>query len=103
MNEPRSVPCPHDEHGQSTQHDHCGTDHSETIPPDCRALIEQASQLVDADEDTWNAEILAHLDECPPCRVFLDQLIDLRAILHGLHDSTAPPLTRFLGPMADPS
>lgn len=54
-------------------------------PPDCRELIEQASLLVEADEDTWNTEVLAHLEECPPCRIFIDQLIDLRTILRSLH------------------
>jgi predicted anti-sigma-YlaC factor YlaD len=59
---------------------------------DCIEFLRRADDLLDVDDEGWDTQIMRHLEECPPCRIFLEQLQDLRRILRA-QDGEALPLS----------
>ncbi|MFM9584061.1 flavin reductase [Streptomyces caniscabiei] len=57
---------------------------------DCREFVGMVDDLLDADEETWQAEVVQHLKDCPPCEVYLEQLQDVRRLLRGMDTETLP-------------
>jgi len=47
----------------------------------CVRFVEVADALVDLPEARWGESLRRHVEVCPPCRVFLEQLQDLRLLL----------------------
>lgn len=58
---------------------------------DCREFVGMVDDLLDADEETWQAEVVQHLRDCPPCEVYLEQLQDVRRLLRGMDSGALPP------------
>jgi predicted anti-sigma-YlaC factor YlaD len=59
---------------------------------DCIDFLPLVDDLLDIDDKGWDAQVVRHLEECPPCRIFLEQLQDLRRILRA-QDEEALPLS----------
>ncbi|HET6501418.1 MAG TPA: hypothetical protein VFG87_11715 [Amycolatopsis sp.] len=57
---------------------------------DCVDFLGLVDDLVEVDDERWDAQVTRHLRECPPCRIFLEQLQDLRRILRTRTDETLP-------------
>jgi len=58
--------------------------------PDCRAIFERLSEYLDEElPGEWCARVDAHLEDCGPCRAFLESL---RRTVRWVQDSTAPPM-----------
>ena len=58
---------------------------------DCIDFLPLVDTLLDIDDKHWDATMVRHLHECPPCRVFLEQLIDLRHLLRATDGDTVGP------------
>lgn len=53
-----------------------------TVPAiDCVEFVQLVDDLVDSDPQQWGAIVARHLDECPPCLVYLQQVLDLKVLL----------------------
>jgi hypothetical protein len=52
---------------------------------DCIDFLSLVNDLLEIDDGEWEAAVVRHLHDCPPCRIFLEQLIDLRRLLRGQH------------------
>jgi hypothetical protein len=58
-----------------------------TIPAiDCTEFVVLVDNLVQSDPRDWSAIVRKHLDECPPCLVYLQQMLDLRVLLSHVFD-----------------
>jgi predicted anti-sigma-YlaC factor YlaD len=53
---------------------------------DCADFLPRVDDLLEIDDEGWDAQVVRHLEECPPCRIFLEQLQDLRRILRAQDD-----------------
>ncbi|MEY8016362.1 hypothetical protein [Mycobacterium servetii] len=53
---------------------------------DCVEFVRLVDDLVDSDPRRWGAIVSRHLDECPPCLVYLQQMLDLRILLSHVFD-----------------
>jgi predicted anti-sigma-YlaC factor YlaD len=61
------------------------TVHDKTVPAiDCVAFVRLVDDLVDSDPSQWGAIVERHLDECPPCLVYLQQMLDLKVLLNNV-------------------
>lgn len=59
------------------------TVYDNTIPAvDCVDFVRLVDDLVDADPEHWGPIVAKHLEECPPCLVYLQQMLDLKVLLH---------------------
>lgn len=66
------------------------TVHDKTVPAiDCVEFVLLVDDLVDSDPRRWGAIVSRHLDECPPCLVYLQQMLDLRILLSHVFDGQA--------------
>jgi len=57
---------------------------------DCIDFLPLVDDLLEIDDEGWDAQVVRHLEECPPCRIFLEQLQDLRRILRAQDDEALP-------------
>ena len=58
------------------------TIYDNTVPAiDCVEFVRLVDDLVDADPQQWGAIVARHLQDCPPCLVYLQQMLDLKALL----------------------
>ncbi|WP_407687723.1 hypothetical protein [Mycobacterium sp. HUMS_1102779] len=63
------------------------TVHDKTVPAiDCVEFVRLVDDLVDSEPRRWGAIVTGHLDECPPCLVYLQQMLDLRLLLGHVFD-----------------
>lgn len=63
------------------------TVHDKTVPAiDCVEFVRLVNDLVDSDPWRWGAIVARHRDECPPCLVYLQQMLDLRILLGHVFD-----------------
>jgi hypothetical protein len=63
------------------------TTYDNTVPTiDCVDFVRLVDDLVDADPRQWGPIVARHLDECPPCLVYLHQMLDLKMLLHHVFD-----------------
>jgi predicted anti-sigma-YlaC factor YlaD len=69
---------------------------------DCVDFLRRVDELLDVDADMWDARVRRHLVDCPPCRVFLEQLQDLRELLRAAstQDSVPPDDPRIAAIMS---
>jgi len=50
-----------------------------TVPAmDCVDFVRLVDDLVDSDPQLWGAVVAKHLEDCPPCLVYLQQMLDLK-------------------------
>lgn len=57
--------------------------HDSTVPPiDCVDFVRLVDDLVESDPRQWGAVVSRHLAECPPCLVYLQQMLDLKVLLN---------------------
>jgi hypothetical protein len=53
-----------------------------TVPAmDCVDFVRLVDDLVDSDPQLWGAVVARHLEDCPPCLVYLQQMLDLKILL----------------------
>ncbi|GAB4925015.1 hypothetical protein [Mycobacterium avium] len=58
-----------------------------TVPAiDCVDFVRLVDDLVDADPQQWGPIVAKHLDECPPCLIYLQQMLDLKILLRHVFD-----------------
>ncbi|ORB82728.1 hypothetical protein B1987_01440 [Mycobacterium kansasii] len=58
------------------------TVHDNTVPAiDCVDFVRLVDDLVDSDPRDWGAIVAKHLHDCPPCLVYLQQMLDLKILL----------------------
>jgi predicted anti-sigma-YlaC factor YlaD len=63
------------------------TFHDRTVPAiDCVEFVRLVDDIVDSDPRRWGAIVTRHLAECPPCLVYLQQMLDLRILLSHVFD-----------------
>ncbi|CAM3272234.1 hypothetical protein BST27_25665 [Mycobacterium intermedium] len=63
------------------------TVYDNTVPAiDCVDFVRLVDDLIDSDPQHWGPIVAKHLDECPPCLVYLQQMRDLRVLLHHVFD-----------------
>lgn len=56
-------------------------DHDTTPAIDCVEFVRMVDELVDSDPQLWGAVVAKHLEDCPPCLVYLQQMLDLKVLL----------------------
>jgi hypothetical protein len=53
---------------------------------DCVDFVRLVDELVDSDPGQWGPIVAKHLEDCPPCLVYLQQMLDLKIMLnHVFH------------------
>jgi hypothetical protein len=58
------------------------TVHDNLIPAiDCVDFVRLVDDLVDSDPDQWGPIVAKHVADCPPCLVYLQQILDLKVLL----------------------
>ncbi|ATA28564.1 hypothetical protein MLM_2111 [Mycobacterium lepraemurium] len=58
-----------------------------TVPAiDCVDFVRLVDDLVDADPQQWGPIVAKHLEECPPCLIYLQQMLDLKTLLRHVFD-----------------
>lgn len=63
------------------------TVYDNTVPAiDCVDFVRLVDDLVDCDPQQRGAIVAKHLDECPPCLVYLQQMLDLKVLLNHVFD-----------------
>jgi hypothetical protein len=63
------------------------TIHDNTVPAiDCVDFVRLVDDLVDADPRHWGAIVAKHLEDCPPCLVYLQQMLDLKVLLNHVFE-----------------
>ncbi|OBG71682.1 hypothetical protein A5714_11260 [Mycobacterium sp. E2462] len=63
------------------------TVYDNTVPAmDCVDFVRLVDDLVDSPPQRWGAIVAKHLDECPPCLVYLQQMQDLKILLNHVFD-----------------
>lgn len=58
---------------------------------DCVDFLPLVDDLLEIDDKDWDAAVVRHVRQCPPCRIFLEQLEDLRSLLRSQDDETIQP------------
>jgi hypothetical protein len=59
------------------------TVYDNTVPAiDCVEFVRLVDDLVESDPRQWGAIVARHLEECPPCLVYLQQMLDLKVLLN---------------------
>jgi predicted anti-sigma-YlaC factor YlaD len=63
------------------------TVYDNTVPAiDCIDFVRLVDDLVDSDPQQWGVIVAKHLDECPPCLTYLQQMRDLKILLNHVFD-----------------
>lgn len=63
------------------------TVYDNTVPAmDCVEFVRLVDDLVESDPAEWGAIVAKHLEECPPCLVYLQQMLDLKVLLNHVFD-----------------
>jgi hypothetical protein len=63
------------------------TVYDNTVPAiDCVEFVRLVDDLVESDPRHWGAIVAKHLEECPPCLVYLQQMLDLKVLLNHVFD-----------------
>ncbi|WP_205873250.1 hypothetical protein [Mycobacterium camsae] len=63
------------------------TVHDYTVPAiDCVEFVRLVDDLVDSHPGEWGAIVAKHIEDCPPCLVYLQQMLDLRVLLNHVFD-----------------
>jgi hypothetical protein len=63
------------------------TVYDNTIPAiDCIDFVRLVDALVDSDPDQWGPIVAKHLEDCPPCLVYLQQMLDLKVVLNHIFE-----------------
>lgn len=63
------------------------TVHDNIIPAiDCVDFVRIVDDLVDSDPAQWGPIVAKHLEDCPPCLVYLQQLLDLKVLLNHVFE-----------------
>ena len=63
------------------------TVHDHTVPAiDCVEFVRLVDDLVDSDPREWGVIVAKHLRDCPPCLVYLQQMLDLKVLLNHVFD-----------------
>ncbi|OBJ51050.1 hypothetical protein [Mycobacterium asiaticum] len=58
-----------------------------TVPAiDCVEFVQLVDDLVQSDPQQWGAIVDKHLADCPPCLVYLQQMLDLKVLLNYIGD-----------------
>jgi hypothetical protein len=58
------------------------TVYDNTIPAiDCIDFVRLVDELVDSDPRQWGPIVARHLEDCAPCLVYLQQMLDLKILL----------------------
>jgi hypothetical protein len=59
------------------------TVYDNTVPAiDCVDFVRLVDDLVDSNPDQWGPIVAKHLEDCPPCLVYLQQMLDLKILLN---------------------
>lgn len=63
------------------------TVHDNIIPAiDCVDFVRIVDDLVDSDPAQWGPIVAKHLEDCPQCLVYLQQLLDLKVLLNHVFE-----------------
>jgi hypothetical protein len=63
------------------------TMYDNTVPAmDCVDFVRLVDELVDSDPDQWGPIVAKHLEDCPPCLVYLQQMLDLKVLLNHVFE-----------------
>lgn len=63
------------------------TVYDNTVPAiDCVEFVRLVDELMESDPRQWGAIVAKHLEDCPPCLVYLQQMLDLKVLLSHVHD-----------------
>ncbi|WP_301149981.1 hypothetical protein [Mycobacterium simiae] len=63
------------------------TVHDNIIPAiDCVDFVRIVDDLVDSDPAQWGPIVAKHLEDCPPCLAYLQQLLDLKVLLNHVFE-----------------
>lgn len=63
------------------------TVHDNIIPAiDCVDFVRIVDDLVDSDPAQWGPIVAKHLEDCPPCLVYLQQMLDLKVLLNHVFE-----------------
>jgi hypothetical protein len=63
------------------------TVHDNTVPAiDCVDFVRLVDDLVDSDPEQWGAIVEKHLEDCDPCLIYLQQMLDLKVLLNHVFD-----------------
>jgi hypothetical protein len=63
------------------------TTYDNTVPAiDCVDFVRLVDDLVDSDPQRWGAIVARHLEECPLCLTYLQQMLDLKVLLNHVFD-----------------
>jgi hypothetical protein len=63
------------------------TVYDNTVPAvDCVDFVRLVDDLVDSDPQQWGPIVARHLEECPVCLVYLQQMLDLKVLLNHVFD-----------------
>ncbi|SPM36463.1 hypothetical protein MRAB57_4304 [Mycobacterium rhizamassiliense] len=63
------------------------TFYDKTVPAiDCVDFVRMVDELVDSNPDQWGPIVAKHLEDCPPCLVYLQQMLDLKVLLNHVFD-----------------
>ena len=63
------------------------TVYDNTVPAiDCVEFVRLVDDLVESDPRQWGAIVAKHLEDCPPCLVYLQQMLDLKVLLNHVFD-----------------
>ncbi len=63
------------------------TIYDNTVPAiDCVDFVCLVDDLVDSDPDQWGPIVAKHLEDCPPCLVYLQQMLDLKVLLNHVFE-----------------
>jgi hypothetical protein len=63
------------------------TVYDNTVPAiDCVEFVRMVDDLVESNPRQWGAIVAKHLEECPPCLTYLQQMLDLKVLLNHVFD-----------------
>ncbi len=63
------------------------TVHDHTVPAmDCVDFVRLVDDLVDSNPQHWGAIVEQHLEDCDPCLIYLQQMLDLKVLLNYVFD-----------------
>jgi hypothetical protein len=63
------------------------TVYDNTVPAiDCVDFVRLVDDLVDSNPDQWGPIVAKHLEDCPPCLVYLQQMLDLKILLNHVFE-----------------
>ena len=63
------------------------TVYDNTVPAiDCVDFVRLVDDLVDSDPEHWGTIVEKHLEDCDPCLIYLQQMLDLKVLLNQVFD-----------------